>query len=147
MLYAQSYNLTWVLVAFLVGCFGLEELWCGEGESAPPSSSSQTRSVVPFTGHLLCMAWLRGSSPSSLTAGTRVGSGFIWFAVLRGWMLGPSQCYPFDAGEWLVLQSVSWERERESERGAGERELYNCIRLTAIFRTVLNYSVTGSLVL
>ena len=37
--------------------------------------SSETRSVVPFTGRLLCWAWLRGSSLSSLTAGTRVGSG------------------------------------------------------------------------
>ena len=40
-----------------------------------PSSSSQTCSVVPFAGRLLHVAWLHSSSPSSLTAGTRVGSG------------------------------------------------------------------------
>ena len=76
MLYAQSYNLTWVLVAFLIrSVLVRSELWCGEGESTRPSSSSQTRSVVPFAGCLLRWAWLRGSSPSSLTARTRVSSG------------------------------------------------------------------------
>ena len=54
-----------------------EELWCGKGERARPSSSSQTCSVVPFTGRLLCWAWQRGSSQSSLTTGTRVGSGCL----------------------------------------------------------------------
>ena len=46
-------------------------------ESARPSSSSQTRSFVPFAGRLLRWAWLRGSSLCSLTTGTRVGSGCL----------------------------------------------------------------------
>ena len=68
MLYAQSYNLTWVLVAFLVGSvldLDPEELWGGEGKSPRPFSSSQTR--CPFRRSLasLGLAAVRvlGSSP------------------------------------------------------------------------------------
>ena len=75
-----------------------------------PFFSSQTRSVVPFAGRLLRWAWLRGSSQSSLTAGTRVGSGRLgrgspWLNATAGrgkhsllgfaaWDAGPA-----DAGE------------------------------------------------
>ena len=106
-----------------------EELWCGEGESARHSSSSQTRSVVPFSGRLVRWAWLRGSFPSSLTAGTRVSSGHL----VRGspcWndrtgrgkhsLLGFAawDARPVDAGEGAC---ASERVLRQSEREAGER--------------------------
>ena len=66
-----------------------------------------------------------------------------WFCGLPSAVQGtPVQSTP---GRELVLNSVSWEsfvRERWRER-AGERLLItfiNCIRLTPIFCTVLNYS-------
>ena len=122
-----------------------------------PFFSSQTRSVVPFAGRLLRWAWLRGSSPSSLTAGTRVSSG----RLVRGspWPDATTGC-----GKRSLLRSAAFpvlssrhrlclcfraclERVGESFGERGWREcitLYNCIRLTPIFRTVLNYSTTGS---
>ena len=126
MLYTQSYSLTWVLVDFLVGYFRFpEELRWGKGERVRPSSRSQIRSVVPFAGHLLCMAWLHGSSPSSLTAGTRVGSGclgrgFPWLNARTGCgkhspLSGghsfrldpfPLSSFPPDSSEWRPSTSL-----------------------------------------
>ena len=91
-------------------CFP-EELWWGKGESARPSSSSQTRNVVPFAGRLLRLAWLRGCSQYSLTAA--VGSGRLGLltvaelgqaaASVRCLVFRPSQC----CARELVLESVS----------------------------------------
>ena len=116
---------------------------------------------VTFTGRLLRWAWLRGSSPSSLTSSTRVGSrrlgrGSPWLNARTGRgkrsLLGFVAWVQTTPGRELVLTACL---ERVSEREAGEsfwREravrdcitLYNCIRLTPMFSTVLNYSTTGS---
>ena len=144
-----------------------EELWCGKGERARPSSSSQTRSVVPFTGRLLCWAWLCGLSPSSLTAGNRVGSGRLgrsspWLDARTGGgkssLLGFA-VFPVLSTRHRGAACVSERVLREGWREPGEsfwREVlereslrecinfYNWIRLTPILHTVLNYSTTGS---
>ena len=133
MLYAQSYNLTWVLVAFLVGSVLVSRgvvMW--RRGKCSLFFSSQTHSIVSFAGRLLRWAWLRGSSPSSLIAGTCVGSGRLgrgspWLNARTGrgkrsllgfavWDTGP-----VDEGEGACAYSVSWESFRERGwREAGE---------------------------
>ena len=157
-LYAQSYNLTWILVASSSDLFSFsEQLWCGKEERACPSSSSQTRSIVPFAGRLLCWAWLHGSSPSSLTAGTHVGSGHLvhgspWLDARTGRgkrsLLG-SVAFPVVSSRFCFRACLERESGERGWREAGESlERESCarmhhplyyIRLTSFFRTVLNY--------
>ena len=97
--------------------------------SARPSSSSQTRSVVPFAGRLLRWAWLRGSSPSALTAGTRVGSGRLgrgspWLEARTGRGKRPLlgfAVFPVLSSRHRGAACASEHVLREGQREAGER--------------------------
>ena len=161
MLYAQSYNLTWVLVDFLVGYVlvsgGVVE---GKRERARSFPVLKHAALSLFPGCFLRWAWLHALSPSSLTVGTHVGSGRLghgspWLnaaASVRCLFFRPSQCCARDVGPVDTGEGVcAWEcvlRERGERVGESQlREcipLYYCMRLTLIFHTVLNDGTTGS---
>ena len=116
--------------------------------------------ICPFAGRLLRWAWLRGSSPSSLTAGTHVSSGHLghgstWLDARTGCgkrLLLGFAVFPVLFSRLRGAACASEHVLREGRREPGERleslceciTFYNWIRLTPILHTVLNYSTTGS---